>query len=62
LYKCDDIYAPQFDSGIHRASDQINRQTASLQDIINEYELQDGLIISEKDIVLGAFDKEKVYF
>ncbi len=62
LYKCDDIYAPSFDSGIHRASTAINRQTPSLQYIISEYGLENELIISEKDKVLGEFDKKKVYF
>jgi hypothetical protein len=62
LYKCDDVYAPQFDSGIYRASTEINRKTASLQDIISEYGLGNDLIISEKDRVLGEFHKEYKYF
>lgn len=62
LYKCDDIYAPQFDSGIHRASTEIKRKTPSLKDIITESGLEDGLIISEKDKVLEAFQKSNIYF
>lgn len=62
LYKCDDIYTPAFDSGIHRASTAINRQTPSLKDIISQYGLGDYLIISEKDKVLGEFNQDIKYF
>lgn len=51
LYKCDDVYAPDFDSGIHYADPDIGIDRSS---IMTTYGITD-LIISPKDQQLQSF-------
>lgn len=55
LYKCDDLYAPQFDSGLYYADLElwIDRVT-----IMNDYNITE-LIVSDKDKSLQTLDQYK---
>lgn len=55
VYKCDDIYAPAYEMGIHRASADLHRTSPSLQEVVSEYNLEQHLILSAKDSNLPAF-------
>jgi dTDP-4-dehydrorhamnose 3,5-epimerase len=62
-YKCDDIYAPHFDSGIIRDSEHIERVSKDLINILGEYNITyNQLIVSDKDWKLKEFDPNKNYF
>lgn len=55
LYKCDDIYTPAYEMGIHRTSTNLHRTSPSLLEMITALHLQDKLLVSEKDNTLPQF-------